>query len=81
MTTGQYRIAPEAVKQPTVAPRLVMTRSRWLSLLAALCYAVWIGLAFVRALPSGWVHVALVAGVLLTVRAIVDADAERARRT
>ena len=58
-----------------------MTRARWISLLAVLCYAVWVVLAFVRAVPSGWVHVALVAGVLLTVRAIVDADAGRADPT
>jgi uncharacterized membrane protein len=41
-------------------------------LLGALLSALlWILLAFVAAIPSGWVHVPLVAAVLLLVRAIV----------
>jgi uncharacterized membrane protein len=48
-----------------------------LTLIAVVCLALWIVLAFVVAWPSGWAHVPLVAGVLLTVRAIVAADAER----
>jgi len=54
-----------------------MRLSRWLTLTAILCFALWIVLAFVLALPTGWVHVPLVFGVLLVVRAIVAADAER----
>jgi uncharacterized membrane protein len=57
-----------------------MSPSRLLTLSAVVCLAAWILLAFVLALPSGWVHVPLVAGVLLVVRAIVFADEERARR-
>lgn len=54
-----------------------MRLSRWLSIAAVLCFALWIVLAFVLAFPTGWVHVPLVIGVLLVVRAIVAADAER----
>jgi uncharacterized membrane protein len=57
-----------------------MPPSRVLTLSAVLCLAAWIVLAFVVSLPSGWVHVPLVAGVLLVVRAIVAADEERASR-
>jgi len=57
-----------------------MALSRTLTLIAVLCLAVWIVLAFVVAIPSGWVHVPLVAAVLLVVRAIVAADEERAAR-
>ena len=39
---------------------------------AVLCLLVWIVLAFVLALPSGWVHIPLMFGVLLIVKAIVD---------
>jgi hypothetical protein len=42
------------------------------SLIGALaCAALWIVLAFVAAIPSGWVHVPLVAAVILLARAIV----------
>jgi uncharacterized membrane protein (DUF485 family) len=57
-----------------------MPPSRLLTLLAVLCLAAWIVLAFVVAIPSGWVHVPLVGAVLLVVRAIVAADEERAGR-
>jgi hypothetical protein len=40
---------------------------------AVLCLIVWIALAFVIAIPSGWVHVPLILGVLLTVKAIAEA--------
>lgn len=50
----------------------------WLGTLAAL--AAWGLSAFVLALPTGWVHALLVAGVLSAVRAIVLRDAERAAR-
>ena len=39
---------------------------------AVLCLLAWIVLAFVLALPSGWVHIPLMIGVLLIVKAIVD---------
>jgi hypothetical protein len=55
-----------------------MRTSRWWWLGVAACLALWIVLAFVLALPTGWVHLALVAAVLLAVRAIVAGDAERA---
>ncbi len=41
-------------------------------ILAALCLMVWITLAFLLALPTGWVHIPLIVGVLLIVKAIVD---------
>ena len=41
---------------------------------AVLCLLVWITLAFVLALPTGWVHIPLIFGVLLIVKAIVDAN-------
>jgi hypothetical protein len=43
---------------------------------AVLCIVVWVILAFVLALPSGWVHVPLIFGVLLIVKAIVDSTRE-----
>lgn len=41
---------------------------------AVLCLAIWIALAFVFAIPSGWVHIPLIVGVLLIVRAIVNGN-------
>jgi len=58
-----------------------MRLSRVLTLIAALCLAAWIALAFVWPIPNGWVHVPLVAAVFVIVRAIVAADVERAGRT
>jgi uncharacterized membrane protein len=55
-----------------------MRPSRLLTLVALACLVLWILLAFVWPIPSGWVHVPLVAAVLLIVRALVAADAERA---
>lgn len=57
-----------------------MRPSRLLTLVALVCLVLWIVLAFVRPIPSGWVHVPLVVAVLLIVRAIVAADTERAGR-
>jgi hypothetical protein len=57
-----------------------MPLSRILSLIAVLSLAAWIVLAFVRPVPSGWVHVVLVAAVFAIVRAMVAADDERANR-
>jgi uncharacterized membrane protein len=39
---------------------------------ATLCILIWIALAFVIAIPSGWVHIPLILGVLLIVKAIVE---------
>lgn len=39
---------------------------------AILCVVGWIILAFVLAIPSGWVHIPLAAGAVLTAKAIVD---------
>jgi uncharacterized membrane protein len=40
-------------------------------LAAILCLAIWVTLAFVLAFPTGWVHIPLIFGVLLIVKAIV----------
>jgi hypothetical protein len=50
--------------------------SRWWWLGAGAALALWITLAFVLALRTGWVHVFLVAGVLAAVHGIVRRDAE-----
>lgn len=39
---------------------------------AILCIILWVVLAFVLAFPTGWVHVPLILGVVLIVRAIVE---------
>ncbi|HKI95942.1 MAG TPA: hypothetical protein VJ992_11700 [Gemmatimonadales bacterium] len=45
------------------------------SLLAALVLlALWIYLTFVRAIPSGWVHVPLIVAVVCVAYAIVESD-------
>jgi uncharacterized membrane protein len=54
-----------------------MRPSHWFTVGAVVSLLAWIVLAFVLAFPTGWVHVPLVIGVLLVVRAIVAADAER----
>jgi hypothetical protein len=43
---------------------------------ATLCFVVWVMLAFVLALPTGWVHIPLILGVFLIVKAIVDSKRE-----
>ena len=43
---------------------------------AGAALALWITLAFVLALRTGWVHVFLAAGVLAAVHRIVSRDAE-----
>jgi hypothetical protein len=55
-----------------------MRRSRLLALVALACLILWIVIAFVWPIPSGWVHVPFVAAVFFVVRGIVAADAERA---
>jgi hypothetical protein len=42
---------------------------------AVACLGLWILLAFVLALPSGWVHLPLAAGAVLLAKAIVEAGA------
>lgn len=44
-------------------------------LAAAACLMLWIVLAFVLSLPTGWVHALLAAGVVLLAVGIVNADA------
>ncbi|MBI4500018.1 MAG: hypothetical protein HY700_02535 [Gemmatimonadetes bacterium] len=39
---------------------------------AAVCLVVWVVLAFVVAIPSGWVHVPLAIGACLVAVAIVE---------
>jgi hypothetical protein len=55
-----------------------MRTSRWLWLGVLVCLGLWIVLTFVMDLRTGWTHLALVAAVLLAVRAIVAGDAQRA---
>ena len=47
-----------------------MTPARWSALGAVVCLVLWIVLAFVVAIPSGWVHAALALGSVLIARAI-----------
>lgn len=49
-----------------------MSRVVWSVVIAAIALALWIYLAFVRAVPSGWVHVPLIVAVVCIVIAIVD---------
>jgi hypothetical protein len=49
-----------------------MTPARWSLLGAVALLALWVVLAFVAAIPSGWVHIPLALGSVLIVRAIVD---------
>lgn len=51
--------------------------ARWWWLAAGVALVAWIVTAFALALPTGWVHLLLVAGVLGVVRAIVEQDGER----
>ncbi|NIM52377.1 MAG: hypothetical protein GTN78_19300 [Gemmatimonadales bacterium] len=41
---------------------------------ALVCLLAWIMLAFVVAIPSGWVHVLLAAGCLLLTKRIIEAN-------
>ena len=51
-------------------------------LIAAGCFALWIVLAFVVAIPSGWVHLPLALGaVLIAVAIIQSAPADTGDRT
>ena len=40
--------------------------------LAAVCLALWVVLAFVVAIPKGWVHVPLAAGTVLIAFGIIQ---------
>jgi uncharacterized membrane protein len=40
--------------------------------LSVVCMVVWLVFVFVAQISAGWIHVALVASVLLLVKAIVD---------
>jgi uncharacterized membrane protein len=48
------------------------TKMNVFGIVAILCLLVWVYLAFVLALPNGWVHIPLILGVLLVVVAIVE---------
>jgi 1,4-dihydroxy-2-naphthoate octaprenyltransferase len=51
-------------------------------LLAAGCLALWVVLAFVMAVPNGWVHLPLAVGaVLIAVAIIQSSPAETGHRT
>jgi 1,4-dihydroxy-2-naphthoate octaprenyltransferase len=51
-------------------------------LLAAGCVALWIVLAFIKAIPSGWVHIPLALGaVLIAVAIIRSSPADTGHRT
>ncbi len=39
---------------------------------AILCILLWVALAFLVAVPSGWVHVPLALGVVLFAKAIIE---------
>ena len=41
-------------------------------ILAIACLILWVVLAFVVAIPSGWVHLPLAAGTVLLARAVVE---------
>lgn len=41
---------------------------------ALACLALWVGLALLWAIPSGWVHVPLAAAAVLVAKGIVDRD-------
>ena len=41
---------------------------------AAVCLALWIVLAFVMAIPSGWVHLPLAIGACLVAIAIIESN-------
>ena len=49
-----------------------MTPARWSALGAVVCLLLWVVLAFVVAIPSGWAHTPLALGSVLIARAIVD---------
>ncbi len=43
----------------------------------AICLVAWIVLAFVLAIPSGWVHVPLAAGAILVAVGIAGGEPQR----
>lgn len=45
--------------------------------LGGIALAAWIGLTFLLAIPSGWVHLPLAAAVLLFVKGIVEDGGDR----
>jgi len=45
---------------------------RWSLLIAVVLVAMWVMLAFVVAIPSGWAHAPLAAGTVLIAKAIID---------
>jgi TRAP-type C4-dicarboxylate transport system permease small subunit len=49
-----------------------MTPARWYWLGAVVLLAAWVVLAFVVAVPSGWVHAPLAIGTVLIAMAIVE---------
>lgn len=46
----------------------------WAFGMALACLVAWIALAFIWAMPSGWVHLPLAAGTVLIAKGIVDRD-------
>lgn len=54
------------------APQFSMTSARWSLVAAAACIVLWIVLAFVAAIHSGWAHAPLAIGTVLIVKAIID---------
>jgi len=45
---------------------------RWSLLIAVVLLALWIILAFVAAIPSGWVHAPLAAATIFIAKGIID---------
>jgi hypothetical protein len=58
---------------------MTSTTALWWWLGAAAALALWVVTAFALALPTGWVHLLLVAGVLAAVRALVEGDRRRSK--
>ena len=78
MTGPDDQPAPGAAPSASeaVPPHQGKARTVNLTLIAALAaFAVWVVLAFVAAVPAGWVHVFLAVGVILLIRRVVTGPA------
>jgi hypothetical protein len=55
-----------------------VTKSRIAVLIAVICLFLWVYLAYVRNVASGWIHLALIAGVVAIAYAMIEADGDPA---